>query len=666
MLSLQSGLLLTQGRRGGLGLFKAAAIVGLAATHRQQGFAQLQQPLPQGLSRIPLRHPPEAQPVPPLLQAAAGHGTAALQQIALEGDEALAAHGPAGLLQVGIDQGVAEDMAEDIAVDGLERQQINGTAEAAGGSGRGTAVEGTAAAATGPQAVEGQECEPAGPPALEQGDGAGGNAVVVDHHLAEPRACGHLQGHPETLLHFGQLGHGAVDPLQSGLEQQAQGTGTTAFLQHLATAVKAGDLALELLLLLLQARAGALLQGQGFGPFPHHLAGGLGGPLGLAPALFEPLTLLPRLPEALAFDLDFGGELGQAVVLLMAPFLGLHRFGAEWFKVGLELAQALAAALIIVEPGPGATRHLGQTAAAQVDSGGGGTGVGLRLGQGRVDGGGLKLLALLLQLLTGAALLTPFGLQGALILLQPVLAPMQLAVGTVKARQFTLRLQQLFFAEGTHLLLQLGKGGGGGLDRLTIPQQGFVELEATVIQLLQLFDQGLALAAPLLDPQQLLLQAALLQLAAEALVQAGPLGIAVEAGTGGVQFGLDDAAAFLTLLHLIELGAGLGDAPIKEGHPRQLVDDAAPLPGTHRHDAGDIALHDDVAAFGVDPQAPQLGLQLLGGAGLAFGEIGAAVGAPGGDTQPPGDRPLPLAGLDPGTFGGRFEALLGRVGCPVP
>ena len=114
-----------------------------------------------------------------------------------------------------------------------------------------------------------------------------------------------------------------------------------------------------------------------------------------------------------------------------------------------------------------------------------------------------------------------------------------------------------------------------------------------------------------------------------------------------------------------ELGAGLLDAGVKEGHPGQLIDDSAAVPGTHRDDPGHVALHDDVAALGVHPQAPELGLELLEIAGDAVGAVGAGVGAARGDAQPTGHRPLGLPGFDPGTLFGRLKALFGLIGLPV-
>ena len=62
-----------------------------------------------------------------------------------------------------------------------------------------------------------------------------------------------------------------MDAIETSLEQQPQGPGAAAFLQGFAAAVMAGDVALELLLLLLQTNAGALLQREGFGQLLHAL-----------------------------------------------------------------------------------------------------------------------------------------------------------------------------------------------------------------------------------------------------------------------------------------------------------------------------------------------------------------------------------------------------------
>ena len=88
----------------------------------------------------------------------------------------------------------------------------------------------------------------------------GGNAVVIDHHLAKAGAGGHLQGEAMGFLHLGELGDGAVDALESILEQQAQGSGAAAFLDGFPPGLHPGDVSLQADLLLLEPLAGALLQ----------------------------------------------------------------------------------------------------------------------------------------------------------------------------------------------------------------------------------------------------------------------------------------------------------------------------------------------------------------------------------------------------------------------
>ena len=165
--------------------------------------------------------------------------------------------------------------------------------------------------------------------------------------------------------------------------------------------------------------------------------------------------------------------------------------------------------------------------------------------------------------------------------------------------------------------------------------------------------------------QHLLLQAPGLEAVAEVLVGAGFGAVALELLAIGQQLLLHDAATLLAFLHLIKLAAALLDAAVEQGHASELVDDAAPVAGAHRDDAGDIALHHHVAALGIHPQAPQLGLQLLQVAGHAVGAKAAAVGAPWGDAQPAADAPGGLAGLDPRALLGGLEAGFGPIGLPI-
>ena len=95
---------------------------------------------------------------------------------------------------------------------------------------------------------------------------------------------------------------------------------------------------------------------------------------------------------------------------------------------------------------------------------------------------------------------------------------------------------------------------------------------------------------------------------AQVLIGAGLGAIALEFLAGAQQFLLDDCAALLALLHLVELGATLLDSGIEEGDAGQLIDDAASILGAHRNDAGHVALHHHIAALRIHPQAPQLAL----------------------------------------------------------
>jgi hypothetical protein len=175
----------------------------------------------------------------------------------------------------------------------------------------------------------------------------------------------------------------------------------------------------------------------------------------------------------------------------------------------------------------------------------------------------------------------------------------------------------------------------------------------------------LQLAPHRLAGQHLLLLASLVQALAQLLVSAGLGAVLFQLLAACQQFLLDDAAALLPLVHLIELAAGLLDATVEQGHTGQFIDDAAPFTGTHRDDAGDVALHDHVAAVGVDAQPAQLGLELLQVAGHAIGAVAAAVGAARGDAQPAGDAPLRLAGPDPGALLRSLQPRLRLIGLPV-
>ena len=134
-----------------------------------------------------------------------------------------------------------------------------------------------------------------------------------------------LQGVPGIQVQrraeaFRQLGHGPVDPLHAGLEQHAQCPGATAFLQRFTATVVARDVTLQLLLLLLQAAAGALLQSKGLRQ------------------LLDSLTASGQLIQHLLLLTLQALELlgcGAAALLLLSQFL------LEFSQSLLLLAQAL-------------------------------------------------------------------------------------------------------------------------------------------------------------------------------------------------------------------------------------------------------------------------------------------------------------------------------------
>ena len=152
---------------------------------------------------------------------------------------------------------------------------------------------------------------------------------------------------------------------------------------------------------------------------------------------------------------------------------------------------------------------------------------------------------------------------------------------------------------------------------------------------------------------------------AQLLIETGLGAVPLQLLAGVEQLLLDNAAAILTLLHFIELAAALVNAGIEKGDTSQFIDDAATLAGAHRHDTGHIPLHHYVAAVRINPQATQLGLQLLQVAGHPAGAVAAGVGTARGHPQATGDAPLALADLDPGSLRGGIQAALGCIGLPV-
>ena len=94
-----------------------------------QRFPQFQQAPPQGFGFVLIAAAAKAEAAASLGEAAAGHGAALLQQLAIQGHRPGAAQLLAGTGQVGEHQGVTEDVSEHLVVDRLEPHQFHGPAD---------------------------------------------------------------------------------------------------------------------------------------------------------------------------------------------------------------------------------------------------------------------------------------------------------------------------------------------------------------------------------------------------------------------------------------------------------------------------------------------------------------------------------------------------------
>ena len=241
----------------------------------------------------------------------------------------------------------------------------------------------------------------------------------------------------------------------------------------------------------------------------------------------------------------------------------------------------------------------------------------------------------------------------------------QFAATGLQAGQVGLNRKQLVFAQGLDLRLQGLQFGGGPIENPLAGADGFLLQPLLLHQGGGLLLQPLPLTHGLLPGQHLLLFTANLQPLAQVLIETGLGAVPLQLLAGVEQLLLDNAAAILTLLHFIELAAALVNAGIEKGDASQFIDDAATLAGAHRHDAGHIPLHHHVAAVRINPQATQLGLQLLQVAGHPAGAVAAGVGTARGHPQATGDAPLALADLDPGSLRWGIQTALGCIGLPV-
>ena len=165
--------------------------------------------------------------------------------------------------------------------------------------------------------------------------------------------------------------------------------------------------------------------------------------------------------------------------------------------------------------------------------------------------------------------------------------------------------------------------------------------------------------------QDQFLPATQLELVPQLLIRPGLGAIFFEPRSCCQELLLNDAAAFLPLLHVIEFSAGLLDAGVEEGDACQFIDEPAAVAVAHRHDPGHVPLHHHVASLWIDPKPTQLGLELLKIAGDSVGAVTAAVGASWHHPQFAGHRPLGLIRSDPGAFRRSLDSLFRSVGLPV-
>ena len=116
-----------------------------------------------------------------------------------------------------------------------------------------------------------------------------------------------------------------MNAIEASLKQQPQSSSTAALLQGFAAAVMAGNIAFELLLLLLQANAGALLQRKGFSELLHALLV-LGDQLQqLLLSALQLFELLSRRAIALLLTIEFRLQLLLAFLLLAQALIELQR-----------------------------------------------------------------------------------------------------------------------------------------------------------------------------------------------------------------------------------------------------------------------------------------------------------------------------------------------------
>ena len=191
----------------------------------------------------------------------------------------------------------------------------------------------------------------------------GRDAVIVDHHLAEPCPSGHLKGQSVAFLHLSELRHRAVDAIEAGFQQQAQGTGPATLLQGLAATFQFGDVAFELGLFLFEPRPGALLHRHRLHQLLHLLFARL-------ERLQQGLPFGFELGQGLLHALVFGAVFLQLLLQFLQPFPVLCEAGFElllfflqWGDLALQFQPAAAPLALLLHPGARAPGHIAEAPA---------------------------------------------------------------------------------------------------------------------------------------------------------------------------------------------------------------------------------------------------------------------------------------------------------------
>ena len=391
-----------------------------------------------------------------------------------------------------------------------------------------------------------------------------------------------------------------MDAVETGLQQQAQGAGAAALLQRIAAAFQPSDLPLQPGLFLLQSRSGALLDRQGVCGLLQRLFSGREALEQGLPVLLQLLQSLLHRLLVVAVLLLLLLQFRQPFRVLPQPLLQLLLFLQQRCQGDLQLLATAAASFLLLQPGTGAAGYITEAPPGDLHRCFRPPTSGLGSSQSVLMGILLKLAGLVQPVLAAVGQVMAQPLQPLSFLLMAASLPFQFPSAGLQAFQLGLNRQQLIFPQSFHLLLQ-GLQFGAGLAEALLAAG-----DCRIIALLLGF-KGLLTAGQIFERlagrfegQHHLLTAAQLQPFPQLLVLPGLGAVFFQALATGQQFLFDDPAAVLPLLHVVELAAGLLDAAVEQGNTGQFVDEAAAVAVAHRDDAGHIALHHHIAAFGVD------------------------------------------------------------------